>query len=275
MNRLPYSEMTDTIHWEIPDNWTITPPTMPIAVAQSASHKVEFEAICNGPLYPLPKARLQVEFAEGKQAIINDPIRVARTISCQRASMPPSIDGNIAEPIWKNPENRLFAADGKVAATDPVDFFFAYDDENLYIAARCNDPVMDSLRASVVDHDGPIYSEDCVGLFIQPDIEKNTAYQIYFNPLGFAFDQKLVMNQNGYMDADRAWDGNYNVMTVHGPDFWAVEAAIPLDQLGGAGAPGKKIGLNFRRKQARMGATANWQAPIDYNPETFGVLIME
>jgi hypothetical protein len=83
------------------------------------------------------------------------------------------------------------------------------------------------------------------------------------------------MNEGGYMNGDRDWDGEYDIKTIHGADFWTVEAAIPLGQFGAAGLQSTKMGLNFRRKQARLSSSADWQVPIDYDPKTFGILIME
>jgi len=77
------------------------------------------------------------------------------------------------------------------------------------------------------------------------------------------------------MNADREWNGRYQTMTSHGPDYWTIEAAIPWAELGVAGVPGKELGINFRRKQFRLGSSADWQAPIDYDPRTYGLLIME
>jgi hypothetical protein len=246
-----------------------------INVAPDESQTAEFQAICKGSLYPVPTAKMQFPYNEGKETSVELPLRVARTVYCRRAMMPLAIDGNVAEPIWSNAETLLFASDGGEMTIDPVGFYFAYDDDNLYIAAKCYETKMDSMAASVVEHDGPIYAEDCIGLFLQPDVGKAIAYQIYFNPLGRAFDQKLTMDENGYMSGDRGWNGEYDIKTIHGDDFWTVEAAIPLKQIGATVRQGTKMGLNFRRKQARLSSSADWQVPIDYDPKTFGILIME
>ena len=75
--------------------------------------------------------------------------------------------------------------------TDPVYFYFAWDKDNLYIAAKCMETKMDSIRANAKEHDGAVYGEDCVGYFFQPETDDGPAFQIYFNPLGTAFDQKI------------------------------------------------------------------------------------
>jgi hypothetical protein len=134
---------------------------------------------------------------------------------------------------------------------------------------------MDSLFASVTEHDGAVYGEDCVGFFLQPVREKELLYQIYFNPLGTAFDQKITMDPDGEIDAEREWNGTYEVKTVKGNDYWSFEMRIPLSQFNIELEPGHLCGINFRRKQRRFASSADWQVPIGYDPRNFGILIMQ
>lgn len=134
---------------------------------------------------------------------------------------------------------------------------------------------MDSIRARVKDHDGAVYGEDCVGYFLQPETGDGPAYQIYFNPLGTAFDQKIMV-KDGVEDAtERDWNGSYEVRTFTGDDYWSIEARIPLGQLDTENQPGKKWALNFRRKQKRLDTAADWIVPITYDPKDFGVLMLK
>jgi hypothetical protein len=157
---------------------------------------------------------------------------------------------------------------------EPVKFYFAWDKENLYLAAKCTETTMDSIVANAKEHDGPIYGEDCVGYFLQPETEDGSMYQIYFNPLGTAFDQKVKIEGGVAVDADRGWNGTYEVKTFKGDDYWSIEAQLPLDQLDTKGESGKTWQLNFRRKQKRLNAAADWMVPLDYNPKGYGMLIM-
>ena len=158
---------------------------------------------------------------------------------------------------------------------DPTRFYFAWDDNSLYLAAYCKESNMDSLSAMLTGQDAPIYGEDCVGYFLQPDIKKQEVYQIYFSPLGSVFDQKITPSEGGYMAGDPKWNGKYEVKTSKGTDYWSVEVRIPLALLGAKIKPGLEWGLNFRRKQARLATSANWQVPIDYDPSTFGQLVFQ
>ena len=84
----------------------------------------------------------------------------------------------------------------------------------------------------------------------------------------------LTINEYGFADGDRQWDGEYIVKTDRKNDHWSIEIAIPLAQFNITGDPGTTMGLNFRRKQPRLGGSADWQVPIDYDPKTFGLMIM-
>ncbi len=265
----------DTLRWDLPDGWTVTPEAAPVAIEPGKSVTMEFTAACAGKIYPTPTAILDLPYTKDAKTTVTASLNAARVASCFPVASPPKIDGFPDDSVWHDPVTMFFAADGADATTDPTSFYFAYDSTHLYIAARCMEKNTDSIRATVKEQDGPIYAEDCVGLFLQPDRDRPVAYQIYFNPLGYAFDQKLMMNEDGFMDADRDWNGTYDAVGRRRDGFWSLEAVIPLKLFGVSGKPGDKWGINFRRKQSRTGSAADWQTPIDYNPRSFGILSME
>jgi hypothetical protein len=110
---------------------------------------------------------------------------------------------------------------------------------------------------------------------LHPVRSELTVYQIYVNPLTTIFDQCIVFDDDGYYDADRGWDGRYEVKSAQDERGWSVEMAIPLSQLGVSGNELTDWGINFRRKQKRLDTAGDWQVPIDYHPSTFGVLKFE
>lgn len=265
----------DTLRWELPDGWTVTPEAAPVAIEPGKSVTMEFEASCKGAIYPTPTAMVNLPYEKDATTTVEATLNAARVADCYPITSPPKIDGFPDDSVWRDPVTMFFAADGSKAATDPTSFYFAYDSAHLYIAAKCMEKDTDSIRATVKEQDGAVYAEDCVGLFLQPIRERPVAYQIYFNPLGYAFDQKLMLNEDGFMDTDRDWNGTYDAVGRRGKGFWSLEAVIPLKLFGVRGEPGDKWGINFRRKQSRTGEAADWQTPIDYNPKTFGILLLK
>jgi hypothetical protein len=274
-NICPDAPVDDTVRWTLPDGWSVTPDFAPIHLAHGQSKTLSFSATCSDRLYPLPTLSLMYPYASGKVFKIEQPLRVLRVADCVRAAEPPAVDGSLKEPVWTNAVTQLFAPDGSDMATDTAMFYFAHDDDNLYLAAICREQKMDSISASAADHDGGLFGEDCVGYFLQPDLTQQTSYQIYFNAIGTAFDQKLVVGEDGYADADRSWNGKYVVKTARGNGFWCVEIAIPLAQWNLKAESGHEWGINFRRKQARLRGMADFQPPIEYEPRSYGRLVMK
>ena len=264
----------DTLRWSVPDGWTIEPVSLPVKVEPRETKIFNFKADCSGKLYPVPTATVDFTYAEAKKVEAESDMRIARQAYCYPADTAPVIDGHISEDFWHKPVKHFYSPDGGDMDIDPVKFYFAYDKDNLYLAAYCQERKIDSLTAIAAERDGAVYGEDCIGYFIEPKINSDTVYQIYINALGTAFDQKLWLGEDGYMDGDRDWNGDYEVKTIKGSDFWSIEARIPVGQFGIAPKKDQKWGLNFRRKQKRFNSAADWQVPISYYPNTFGVLIM-
>ncbi|MDH4156491.1 MAG: metallophosphoesterase [candidate division Zixibacteria bacterium] len=264
--------IADTLRWHIPEGWKVEPQTAAVAVAAGQTATLDFDVACDGRLYPVPTATLNFTYGDAKQTAVETALRVARDVVCHRVTGKPVMDGKLSEDFWKDPVTHLFASDGSLQRVDPVRFYCAYDTENLYLAAYCEDALMDSLRGTVTEHDGPIYAEDCVGYFFEPELGQGVVYQIYINPLGTAFDQKIVWHSRSDVETDRDWNSNGEIKTVRGDDFWSMEARIPLAGLGARAEPGGKWRLNFRRKQPRYESAADWQVPLGHDPEEFGFM---
>lgn len=267
--------LADTVRWEANPAWTVQPQAMPVTVPPGGCDTIQFAASHIGSLYPTPSATVSFATSRGKTIKVKSTLPVAREAECTLAAKPPVLDGKLDDPCWQKPISQFFSPDGGAVKIDPVEFYFAYDKKYLYIAARCHDKMIDSLKASVTERDAAVYGGDCVGFFFQPDMNQPLAYQFYISPIGAIFDQKLTFGDDGFAETDRSWSGKYNIKTAQGADYWTVEAAIPLDQFQAVGKPGAKWGANFRRKQPRYNSSADWQAPVDYDPKSYGILIFK
>ncbi len=267
----------DTLRWESPSGWSVQPSSLAVSLEPGEQQQLTFEAGGggDGALYPVPTLSLAFPIADDKSVIVQQDLRVARQVTCFGVASPPVIDGDLSEALWYDPTTRLFGPDGTVMEVDSVQFYFAHDEANLYLGARCHESVADSLRAKVTERDGTVYGEDCVGYFFHPVEGSDTVYQVYINPLGTVFDQRIVFDSTGWYDTDRDWNGEFEIKTVRADSFWSMEARIPFAQLGAAGQQGETWRVNFRRKQKRLDSAGDWQSPIDYDPATFGHLSIE
>jgi len=270
-----YFVLQDTLKWELPEGWYVEPRISPLKLNPGDSAILKFKVKKERTLYPVPTVSLEFPYSEGKNYSIKKPLPVSRKTICYRMETPPLIDGEISETAWKNPVTRLFSPNGGPMKIDSVYFYFSYDEKNLYISAHCKELKMDSIFANTMENDGPVYAEDCVGYFFEPIIKGGTAYQIYFNPMGTVFDQKITISPEGEINADKSWNGIYEVKTKWGEDFWNIEIRIPLNQFGVKVVSGQEWRVNFRRKQKRLNSAADWQVPITYDPGTYGFLIFE
>ncbi|MFZ4683635.1 MAG: carbohydrate-binding family 9-like protein, partial [Terrimicrobiaceae bacterium] len=102
----------------------------------------------------------------------------------------------------------------------------------------------DKLTAAVTERDGPVYADDAVEIFFQPDIAQKNYYQFIVNSEGVVFDTKG-------MDG-AVWNGPWKVATSVAADSWTGEASIPLKALGLAAKDlqaGKVMGINVVRDQ--------------------------
>lgn len=266
----------DVLVWDAPSGWVMEPVDARVAVAPGAVGEYSFQALNTGALYPTPSLSFEYPMSDGRRLDVSAPLRAVRTVSAARFTAPPTIDGRLDEPCWARAGSvtRLFPRYEQVVEGE-TRLLFGYDAENLYVAASCADQAMDRLAAAITDRDGAVYGEDCVGFFIQPDREDMTVYQIYWNPLAAVFDQRISFDESMTYTTDRTWDGEYEAVGVRSADRWAIEVRIPLATLGATAESGSAWGLNFRRKQARTMAAADWQVPIDYNPRSFGELVFE
>ncbi len=271
----------DMITWDVPDGWTVEPRSMRLSVAAGESGSLRFTAACNDLLYPVPSLKFSFPYREGKSFEVESNLQILRTVNCARATSVPTIDGMVSEgDVWKYGETVFFPPEGGEPRIDPVNFHFAYDEENLYLGVVCQENVMDSLVADVNEHDGAVYSEDCVGFFLSPPTDSvsdggGANYQIYFNANGLAFDQKISVKEGRAVSIDKEWTCTYEAKTVKQDRFWAIEAMIPFSQFNVSPKAGDQWLLNFRRKQARVGSSGDWIIPITFDPITYGVLIFE
>lgn len=266
-------EARDSLSWSVPDGWEVQPLTMPFVIPPGETIELQFSASCTALVYPAPSVVAHFPLSGENQARCEKQLWLGRQAVCHPVSGTVNLDGLLDESFWMEPVEKMFSPDGGQTAIEPVEFHFAHDDLNVYIGVDCRETEPDSIRASVVERDGPVYGEDCVGFFIAPDPYGDTVYQLYVNPLGTVFDQKIGWGDSEWYETDREWNGVYEIATATTDEGWSIEIRIPLTTFGQAEFSDSGWGVNFRRKQKRLNASGDWLVPIDYAPETYGRLI--
>ncbi|MCM2271308.1 MAG: metallophosphoesterase [candidate division Zixibacteria bacterium] len=267
--------VTDTLRWNCPAEYHLSPKTLEIYVPAHDKRTYSLSLSCSHASFPPPVAELKFRYGKENVMVAREPLPLARTANCARVVEGLSIDGLLSENVWTEPETKYFDQTGKRSSVEPTEVYFAYDDHNLYLAARCQESAPGSMSVKAVSHDGPIANDDHIGFFIAPPGEQVRSFQIYFNPDGVAFDQCFEQDPDGLMHGDRSWNGNFEVKTQRFADGWTLEARIPLASFGARMAPGDRWRVNFNRKQTRVTGSAEWQTPTEHDPDTYGILVVQ
>ncbi|HUV87375.1 MAG TPA: metallophosphoesterase [bacterium] len=268
------------VTWEVPDNWTLEPVSREVTLAPGDSAELEFVATLAGELYPLPEVTVAYPYRGELVHEFKTGLPACRTQPVKAVTSGPTVDGELGDACWLEAATAAYfcAPDGTVCTIDPTTFYFGYDDENLYVAARCEQEDMEALVVNAAERDAMVPSDDCVGFFFLPDPAENVFYQLYVNADGVIYDIAYTFEEPMELDTEgvEAWNADCEVATARGSGYWTFEAAIPVATLGADGVvAGDEWRANFRRKEQAKGSSADWQYPIGFDPRRFGYMAFE
>ncbi len=258
--------------WDVPDGWQLEADEAEFAIPPGVRHEIELGALNSGALYPVPEVSMGYPLADGRTFELELPLRIVRKVAIVAGEQGPAIDGELSDGFWEQSSRvtKLYPGDGYSAVEGETEFLFGHDGVSLHVAAVCRDDAMDELQISAGERDAAVYLDDCIGFFLQPNPEEMVVYQIYVGADGTVFDQRITFDESMWWTTDQSWNGEYQIATSRADDRWTAEIAIPFETLAADISANSTWKLNFRRKQQRTSAAADWQVPIDYDPVTFG-----
>ena len=189
------------------------------------------------------------------------------TYRCAAATQPITIDGKMDDPAW---QNAAWTGDfvnlrGPSAPARPVPprtrAKFLWDEKHLYIAAEL---VESDVRATMKEHDSPLYRENAFEVFIDPDDDGENYLELEINALNTTFDLLMSKPYQLRGKADDKWEvaGLRTAVHVDGTindsgdadKAWTLEMAIPwtaMKDLTADRLP-PKPGARFRLNMARV-----------------------
>ena len=197
-----------------------------------------------------------------------------------KARTAPVIDGKLDDSCWKFCiEAGDFTKYPK--SVNPVSestwSIATYDKDNLYIAFKCMQEILDpkfnmvnSFKAIIKKRDDTeIFHDESVEIFLSPDKTKEY-FQICVNSNGAVYDS---------IGTSKSWNATINAKGSRERGFWTVEIAIPLKKLTKYPIiPGKTIwGINFCRNNRAKKESSSWSPALRgfHAPESFGELKFE
>ena len=181
----------------------------------------------------------------GRSQIVQ--LRAHRGLLARRLAQPPELDGILDE--WTVPPTVAeFEPYGSgEALTQKTRTWIGYDQSALYLAFHCAEDRMEQLRANVAEPDGPVWEDDDLAIFLDPNASRSAYYQFEINALGTIYDS---------LHDDRTWTSGASTQFRHEEDAWILEVAIPWSALGGLPSSGSRWGINLGRQEKPWGETS-------------------
>jgi len=184
-----------------------------------------------------------------------DQNREQKVIKAVRMNGAITIDGILDEEVWQQKSYSDFTmsdpTDG-AQPTEKTEVWVAYDETNLYVAARLYDSHPE-LIASRLGRRDDFVDSDWFIFAVDPYYDRRTGYQFAVNPSGSIVDWTLF---NDEWDDD-TWDGVWASKASFNENGWTVEIRIPFNQLRFPKKDEYIWGVNFRRvikrKNERVG----------------------
>jgi|GEM_PF-4143307 len=145
-------------------------------------------------------------------------------ILIRRAESGVTIDGKLDDSIWQSDGVESFLTHGSGRpARHRTQCRLAWDDQKLYLAARCYQN-MTKPKAAAGTRDGKTWLDDAVELHfnLPPALEPTDNAVVIINVDGQIFDMKR---------GKPTWDANVQCATERYEDHWTLEASIPWRDL--------------------------------------------
>ena len=202
---------------------------------------------------------LKLDFSPDPLARFRKPPKLRLT--CPTAAKAPVIDAKLDDAAWR----RAAVIEGITGSAPRTTARVCADARALYIGVTCWNPRGRPPRAKVTEPDGPVWQDDCVEVWIAPDIERLVSFQFVVNCANVHLDS---MNFGGRVKLGHSprWDHAVDI----GPKAWTVEMAIPFAAAEMDGWR-RRIGFNIGRNGRGMRAAA-WNGK--YGDATSSVLIL-
>lgn len=203
---------------------------------------------------------------------------------CPKVQVPPIIDGALDDIAWSSvPSVNLLDCQNGSPTDRRTSVRLCWDDNYLYVAFECCD---EEIHNSYSNHDDPIFLEDAVEVFLDPDCDEMSYFEIDVSPSNIVFDADIDPSNGKPIDSPipRKWscDGIRSATTIDIENtIWIVEMAIPFDSIGRKTPEfGEEWRINFYRVD-QFPAPAEYLAwsptltnPVSFHvPEQFGILV--
>jgi hypothetical protein len=129
-------------------------------------------------------------------------------------------------------------------ATERTEAWVFFDDNHIYVAARCWESRPDRRVANEMRRDtSQLRQNDSFGVLFDTFHDRRNGYFFYANPIGGLADSQITDEGPPNTDWNTVWDVKTGVFD----EGWTIEIAIPFKSLRYQPAPEQTWGINLRR----------------------------
>lgn len=156
-------------------------------------------------------------------------------------------------------------------------FKLAYDDQYLYLHARCQESQITRMKSATRDNDIGGFNDDSLELFLDPSGRGESYYHLCITSRGAVYDAIETPAAIG-ATATVTWNSAIKVRTAVAKDHWELRAALPFANLTKtAPAAGSTWRFNLCRNRfagGEMERFSAWSPTLGgfHKPERFGVV---
>jgi hypothetical protein len=170
------------------------------------------------------------------------------TLRAVRLSESLQVDGKLEESLYRTiPSISGFTQQEPRAgepATEKTEVWVLFDEENVYISARCWDSHPERMVANEMRRDNfNLYMNEHFAVIFDTFYDRRNGYVFFTNPLGGLYDAQATDERNTNSDWNTVWEAK----TGRFAQGWTVEMAFPFKSLRYKPGASQIWGINFRR----------------------------
>ena len=208
--------------------------------------------------YPSPDTWFLYDLAAGN-VVEAAPAAGPPSVRMVRADASPAIDGSLDDAAWEDAPvlGDFILNRGGAPAAAQTQARITWDDRNLYLGVRADEPDMASLRTDAVEAEARrVWRDDLIELFIDYHNDDRTFVHLGLTAAGALAGQFGVVQ--GGSSASIDLEPSADIAWARAEDSWTIEAAISWANMGVRPVAGEVWGLNICRGRPATGEYSSW-----------------
>ena len=217
--------------------------------------------------------------SSGSSGVPVPPAVIARaadghvTVRATRILEPVVVDGRLDDPIYQD----VAAIDGFVQqlpndgepATEPTEVWLLFDDDNIYVSARCWDSQPERMVANERTRDAlALWRNELISVLFDTFHDRRNAIGFGVNPLGGLIDNLVTDERQANLDWNTVWDAQTSIFDRG----WIVEMVVPFKSLRFPEGGGEQVwGINIARR-VQWKNESSYLSPVPRSLDRRGIL---